>query len=562
MCSSCPKSPILTSLTSTPAEKASFLKEVQNAYGIYAAIYLTDIKGTIIAATNQTVGSQTGMAWFTNTQLGQIYVSDVYYLTSVQGYVVTLSTMILGTDGSEVGIVAAHVDARNLFSLVGDRRIGRTGQVFLVNTAGRIAADQDIAQVLNDVNSLTPIQAVMRGERGTLIDSNYLNEEPTLYGYAPLKGIERWAAVGVLPIDELNEPIQALAVRTGLIALIVAVLISLLIIPLTGSIVDPIQRLTTRTRQVAAGDFTIRAQEPSRRSEDEIGQLTTSFEQMAAAIDERDGALLKQTRDLQRTNADLEIATAQAQEAVRLRGEFLANVSHELRTPLNAIIGFSDMLLMGIQGDLNDKQTHKITRLRENGLRLLALINDLLDLTRLEAGRVEIVMRPFAPRLLVERIAGQMQSLADAAALEFNVIVSAGVPALLNGDEQRIEQIVVNLLSNAFKFTHTGSVTLAVDSLSAEQTWTITVTDTGIGISPHAVDIIFEEFRQVDGSYTRAYKGTGLGLAITRNLTRLMGGKISVQSVLGTGSTFTVSLPMVEADSQPAASTTQVVETN
>src|SRR5262249_35637065 len=173
-----------------------------------------------------------------------------------------------------------------------------------------------------------------------------------------------------------------------------------------------------------------------------------------------------------------------------VKGEFLANVSHELRTPLNAIIGFSDMLLMGMSGPLNPKQDHKVARLRENGARLLALINDLLDLTRIEAGRLEIVQNPFSPRGLVERIAAQMESLAVESKLRFDVHVAPELPGTLLGDEKRTEQVIVNLLSNAFKFTKEGSIMLNVYTNQAEKTWNIDVTDTGIGIQPHDLNLI------------------------------------------------------------------------
>jgi signal transduction histidine kinase len=207
------------------------------------------------------------------------------------------------------------------------------------------------------------------------------------------------------------------------------------------------------------------------------------------------------------------------------------------------------MLLLGMSGALNEKQEHKVRRLRENGIRLLDLINDILDLTRIEARRVELLAAPFAPQAVFTRIAGQMEVLAQNKGLAFEINMDPDLPKTLVGDEQRIEQIVVNLLSNAFKFTQEGTVALHTKVNSADQTWTITVSDTGIGIPPHARTLIFEEFRQLDGTSTRAYKGTGLGLAITRNLVRIMNGEISVESELGRGSVFTVTLPLTTEDS-------------
>ena len=203
------------------------------------------------------------------------------------------------------------------------------------------------------------------------------------------------------------------------------------------------------------------------------------------------------------------------------------------------------MLLMGIHGDLTEAQSQKVTRVRENGGRLLRLVNDILDLSRIEAKRLELVPVTFSPYLLVERLTKQMESLAAERDLAFAAHIDAALPDQLVGDEKRIEQIVVNLLSNAFKFTEQGSVKLNVQAMPADQTWELVVQDTGIGIPPHATEIIFEEFRQLDGSPTRLYQGSGLGLAIVRDLVRMMEGTIKVESESGVGSAFRVTLPIV-----------------
>jgi signal transduction histidine kinase len=183
-----------------------------------------------------------------------------------------------------------------------------------------------------------------------------------------------------------------------------------------------------------------------------------------------------------------------------------------------------------------------IERIHKNGQRLLLLINEVLDLARIEAGRMEIVSAPFDLHDMAGQWKSQMEVLAQEKGLDFTVTVDDKLPAQIVGDKDRITQIVVNLLSNAFKFTEKGAVDLTITGRT--NSWVISVADTGIGIPPHALNYIFDEFRQVDGSSKRMYGGSGLGLAIVRNLCRLLNGKVSVTSEVGLGSVFTVTLPL------------------
>lgn len=378
-----------------------------------------------------------------------------------------------------------------------------------------------------------------------------------LAGQSVVAGRQRLGAISIeLSMAPLDKKIASVRNEGLLIALLTIIAGTVVALLLSRSITDPLHELVGAAQRIAEGDttqkialtpdFTRITAKPAAVTRnnhhrlDEVGQLAQAFNEMSDAIQKRELSLVDQAESLR-------LARDQAQEAARLKSEFLANVSHELRTPLNVIMGFSDMMLMGIDGDMNDKQQHKLERLRENAGRLLTLINDILDLSRIEARRLEVLHKPFAPRALADRVAAHVAVLAaDKPGIEFKKSVADTMPETLIGDEQRIEQIAVNLLSNAFKFTDQGTVSLDISPDLRAHTWTIRVSDTGIGIPPHALDLIFEEFRQVDGSPTRAYTGTGLGLAIARNLARLMNGSVAVESELGKGSTFTVTLPLVE----------------
>ena len=218
-------------------------------------------------------------------------------------------------------------------------------------------------------------------------------------------------------------------------------------------------------------------------------------------------------------------------------------MSHELRTPLNAIIGYCGIMLEGMSGEVDDQAMRMLGRIDSNAIRLLNLINDLLDFAKLEASRLVLRSEAVDPRELMTRCKEQLQVLANEKGLAFELQIAEDMPTTITGDSERLEQIVVNLLSNGIKFTESGCVTLSVEKQD-DKFWTFQVHDTGIGIPSEAQDMIFEEFRQVDGSTTRTHGGTGLGLAITRRLVQEMGGDITCTSVVDEGSTFTVVLPI------------------
>ena len=217
-------------------------------------------------------------------------------------------------------------------------------------------------------------------------------------------------------------------------------------------------------------------------------------------------------------------------------------MSHELRTPLNAIEGFSGIMLGGMGIELSSDAEGMMKRISANSKRLLHLINDFLDLARIESGRLELVKEPIDIRILVNRWRESVGILAEEKQLEFKIVIDPSVPERIVSDEDALTKIVVNLLSNAFKFTRQGHVELKLEANASR--FVVKVTDTGICIPVHARDYIFEEFRQVDGSSKREYGGTGLGLALVSKLTRLLDGSVSLESEVGKGTLVDVRFPV------------------
>ena len=275
-------------------------------------------------------------------------------------------------------------------------------------------------------------------------------------------------------------------------------------------------------------------------------QMINALEEREERLAVQNEILAQQNRDLELTRQQIERQNLQLLEAARLKSEFLATMSHELRTPMNAVIGFAQVLLRQRTAPLSASQVDMVERILNNGKNLLALINDILDLSKIEAGRLSLKLEEFdLPQLVLTTIA-ELRPLADQKHLELKFDTKLDNPKLIN-DSTRLRQVLVNLLSNAIKFTESGSVEVRVWEISPTQL-VISVKDTGIGIAESDIDQIFEEFRQVDQTTTRKYPGTGLGLAITKSIVEMMKGTITVESKLDEGSTFRVELPRALAD--------------
>lgn len=280
-------------------------------------------------------------------------------------------------------------------------------------------------------------------------------------------------------------------------------------------------------------------------SADEVAQANEAL----SAINEE---LFSANEDLAATNTDLEIINVQLEEATRAKDRFLASMSHELRTPLNSIIGFSGLLGSGATGPVNQEQATQISMIRNAGDHLLELINDLLDVERLRAEKRELEPTCVDVRALCTGVIDLVRPLADEKGLELRCELESA-PLDFYGDARAIEQILVNLLGNALKFTETGSVTVVLHK--AGRMLCLEVIDTGRGIAPNDLSCIFEEFKQVDVIDDPAHRGTGLGLPLSRGLARLHGGDVRVSSTLGQGSTFSLvlaPLPSRAATDSPA----------
>ncbi|MGZ3378157.1 MAG: ATP-binding protein [Phenylobacterium sp.] len=314
-------------------------------------------------------------------------------------------------------------------------------------------------------------------------------------------------------------------------------------------VIAPVQSLSEAMHQVAAGG----SFEPIEvKAQDELFRgLTSSFNHLLSKLGERE-------EDLKAAMRDLESARDAANAANVLKTQFLANMSHEIRTPLNGVLAMAEVMSMG---DLADVQRERLGIIRQSGNLLLAVLNDVLDLSKIEAGKLSLVKEDFDLAPTLSSTAETFHVLAQGKGLEFRFQIADEAKGWWRGDADRLRQIVGNLLSNAVKFTPQGSVEAVVEVNAASDTLRLLVRDTGVGIAPEKLPALFEKFTQADNSATRRFGGTGLGLAICRELTQMMGGSIDVESREGHGSTFTVELPLARGQSAGAAQAEAAQET-
>ncbi len=271
-------------------------------------------------------------------------------------------------------------------------------------------------------------------------------------------------------------------------------------------------------------------------------RLINTLEEREERLGLQNEILAQQNRELESTHNQIAQQNLQLIEAARLKSQFLATMSHELRTPMNAVIGFAQVLLRQRTADLTPTQVDMVERILNNGKNLLALINDILDLSKIEAGRLELKQEEFDLMSLIAATIAELRPLAEQKHLLLHLLRVGLDSLMIINDSTRVRQILVNLLSNAIKFTSAGSVEVKVSEIAPAQVL-ISVKDTGVGIAQSELEHIFEEFRQVDQTTTRQQGGTGLGLAITSSLVSMMKGSITVETKLGIGSTFHVLLP-------------------
>jgi two-component system, NarL family, sensor histidine kinase BarA len=376
--------------------------------------------------------------------------------------------------------------------------------------------------------------------------------EPTATTSPVVAGVAPHKLMGLVSVD-IESQIQSsqlllnrvFLLTAGLLAGGLAIIVFYLIT--TRLILEPVRVLQETAEKVSEGDLNIRS---DINTGDEFQQLSETFNVMLTNLKAGEDQLRAINKSLDLKLGQMAESNLALYESNRLKSEFLANVSHELRTPLNSILGFAELLRDTSGTNIDGKTTRYIQNIVTSGRNLLELINDLLDLAKIEAGRMEVRSEPLSLTDLFEGLASILKPLTEAKQLTVATLVASDVP-ILQTDPPKLQQVLYNFLSNAIKFSPAqGKIELAA-ARHGEDRVRVSVTDQGPGIEPEKQQLIFEKFRQIDGSVTREHSGTGLGLAISKELTTLLGGSIGVRSTPGQGATFWIDLPLkIAAGSQ------------
>jgi signal transduction histidine kinase len=455
-------------------------------------------------------------------------------------------TVAVAEDAPGKGVIVADVDLRSVLEAIDRAQIGTAGYAYAVDAQGELIAHPNTNLVLAHTSfaALPQVRAALTGAAAALAGVVTTGRNPD--GTEVLSAFQRvnppgWWVFVEEPLSEAFAPIESAIWRTVLLLVVFLVLAVATSVLLARNLVRPIELIQAAAAKVGSGDLNQRIEVSSR---DELGALADEFNRMAARLQAFYAGLEQEvqerTQELATALAELDEKSSELEAASLHKSEFLANMSHELRTPLNAISGFSQVLRKQLFGAINDKQAEYLDDILGSARDLLSLIDDVLDLSKVEAGQIDLQVAPFSLLGALERGVVIVREQATQAGVRVSLSSSPGVETVF-GDERRIRQVIFNLLSNAVKFTPPGgTVDIAAAQLGGEVR--VLVRDSGPGIAPEDQERIFEEFQQTAAGKEQG-EGTGLGLALARRLVELHGGRIWVDSELGKGSTFVFSLP-------------------
>ncbi|MDX7950860.1 ATP-binding protein [Lichenihabitans sp. Uapishka_5] len=548
----------LTSKSASPDDKRLLLQRIQAQFSNFAWLGVADQAGTIVASVSGTseAASVADQPWFKAGQRGPVILDQHPALLPGKSFnaphaepvrVVDVAAPIM-RNGEVLGVLAGNLNwswASDVKQSIHDNNPELHGVELLVTDAQGVVTLGPHALIGTPIDIAAIEAARVRG--GVDGVDGYVTSIAHSNGLEDYHGLG-WITIARESIDTALAPIHRLRC-IGLVGIAVFGACFVLIgTRLARAIALPLKELAAAAKTVASSPQT---DIPVLKSYREVMTLSEALRHSVASLTRQKHALSAVNESLEgevsRRTADLVKAKNVAEDATRVKADFLATMSHEVRTPLGSIIGFADLLLE--DDGLSAPQRRRLEIIQDAGRFLSTVIDDILDFSKIEAGHIELVEGDFDIRSLVQGCASILAQQADAKNIRLEARIGTDVPACVTGDEMRLRQVLINLLSNAVKFTRCGAVTLRVDACSGGIAFS--VTDTGIGMAPDKLTRLFNRFTQLDSSIQREFGGSGLGLSISQRLIELMGSRITVESQVGHGSTFAFSLPLPEAVHRP-----------
>jgi signal transduction histidine kinase len=482
---------------------------------------------------------------------GKSYFSPVYFHRDSEPYM-TIAAPVEQYAGRVIGVLQVQVNLKYVWDLVSRLKVGTGGYAYAVARNGDLIAHPDISLVLQGRNiaHLKQVSAafvLQPGERsqGTVVSNLHGRQVFSSWTLIPDLG---WAVFVEQPVEEVYAPLYASLFRTSgflLVGLGMALVCSLMV---ARRVVRPLETLRKGVHRIGGGDMSARLEV---KTGDEIEVLAEEFNKMTENLREAYDGLERKVAERTR---DLAVANERLQELDRLKSDFVSNVSHELRTPLTAIKGAVDLVLREVAGPLTEKQTHYLTRVRSNTQHLAGLINDLLDLSKIESGKIEVKTGLVSLGGLTHEVVETLRPVAAEKVIALELTISEQ-SILVRADRDKINQILMNLIGNAIKFTPAQGRIAVSALINGNGDALVSVSDTGQGVPPDEKEKIFDKFYQIAEMGGAKPKGTGLGLAISKALVELHGGKIWVEPEPNGGSTFYFTLPAaISGDVRSSAS--------
>jgi len=477
---------------------------------------------------------------------GENYISRVYTSDKAQPYV-TVAIPLWGTVQSIVGVVAAEADLSFLWEVVGKIHFGTAGYAYLVDAQGNLIAHKDSTLVLKRMN-LREVDGVKkflrnptRSDLTPAQEGRGLTGKPVLVTYAPVPELG-WAVILEEPIDAALANVEILKRYAGVLLVLGLVIGAVIIAWVSGRITGPIRALHQGAKIIGSGNLGYRV---NIDSGDEIEWLGQEFNKMAEELNISYATLEQKVKDktseLANANSQLEQVNHSLVRANKAKDEFLRVMSHELRTPLNVLLGYSQLIKDGTFGAINEKQENALGKIIGRSKELMSMISEILRATSIEAGKVGAeILQVQMGQLLDDLKSNYEIPLEKDVTFKWDYPSEAGI---IKTDADKLKHILQNLINNSVKFTDEGSITFTARYFPETKAAEFKVADTGIGIPREMIPSIFEIFQQIDGSETRNHGGVGLGLYIVKKYTEVLGGKVQVDSELGKGSTFTITIP-------------------